>query len=298
MNYYFKEHTELMYKEKITFNQALCIYKSKKNWNNLCISNSFVFSHRCNFYNTYDFPEKLHSHSFYEIDIFKKGKVSYLSGDVEFFPYEGDIIIFPPFCDHTAHLISDSVYERYVLYFSKELFTKLELDMPELLFQKNTASFKRIQPANLDRFFELLKNLSNISYEKASADVFLLNALCYELLYLISACSKTADADIRPIPDYIYKVRKYIDDNFKEINTVTELANSLFYSREYMSRIFKRYYNLTVSEYLIKKKIDYAAELLKKGKSVSYACDCSGFKSMSAFIKAFKALKGTLPSKY
>ncbi len=57
-------------------------------------------------------------------------------------------------------------------------------------------------------------------------------------------------------------------------------------------------YNIQLSEYLLNKKINCAKALLEKGKSVSFAFDASGFRSMSSFINAFRQRTGMTPSEY
>ena len=297
MKYYLEKHKNQMYISEDFPADGLSLYQSQKGWLDLYVGEHLIFSHRLNNYKSPDFPERLHKHLFYEIDIFKKGEVSYIVDEHEVFPVRGDIIIFPPGCDHTAHLIKECFYERHILYFSGDFFLKSNIKKPPSFLSSNKACVRRISSNKNTRFAELLNELSSMSEKQNKADAVLANALCFELIHLIVNYSKISDIDVTPIPDYVRRVREYIDNNFTTIQSVTELAKDLYYSREYMSRIFKQYYNLSVSEYLIRKKIDYAAELLKNGKSVSFACDSSGFHSMSAFIRSFRAIKGVLPSK-
>ena len=91
---------------------------------------------------------------------------------------------------------------------------------------------------------------------------------------------------------------KVIKAATERICTVSEIAQHFYYSREYVSRIFKQYYNLQLSEYLVNRKVDYAKNLLKEGKSVTFAFDSSGFHSMSSFINAFRSRTSMTPSEY
>ena len=85
---------------------------------------------------------------------------------------------------------------------------------------------------------------------------------------------------------------------FKTLQTVNEIAQHFYYSREYVSKIFRQYYNLPLSEYLMIQKINYAKALLTEGKSVTCACSSCGFHSMSSFINAFRKRTGITPSEY
>jgi AraC-like DNA-binding protein len=79
---------------------------------------------------------------------------------------------------------------------------------------------------------------------------------------------------------------------------VEEIAAHFFYSREYLSRLFRRTLNTTVSDYLADKKLAHSKVLLEQGATVTEACFSSGFRNMSSFIRNFQEKTGVLPSIY
>lgn len=87
----------------------------------------------------------------------------------------------------------------------------------------------------------------------------------------------------------VYKTLKYIDKNYIKITTVKDVAKNLSYSEYYLSHIFKEKMGITLKEYILKKKIITAAELLKQSNmSVSDIAEHLHFSSLHSFGIAFK----------
>lgn len=87
----------------------------------------------------------------------------------------------------------------------------------------------------------------------------------------------------------VYKVLKYIDKNYIKISSVKEISHDLSYSEYYLSHIFKKKMGITMKEYLLKKKIITAAQLLKQSNmSVSDIAEHLHFSSLHSFGIAFK----------
>ena len=55
---------------------------------------------------------------------------------------------------------------------------------------------------------------------------------------------------------------------------------------------------MTLREYIISRRVEYAKKLLSEGKNVSEACELSGFGDYSNFIRTFTLIAGTSPGKY
>ena len=78
---------------------------------------------------------------------------------------------------------------------------------------------------------------------------------------------------------------------------MSEIAAHFFYSREHLSRRFKHAFNLSVSEYLAKRRVGESLVLLQS-ESVANTALRVGFHSQSSYIAAFKRYIGCLPSEY
>lgn len=97
----------------------------------------------------------------------------------------------------------------------------------------------------------------------------------------------------------MYKMLKYIDREYMQIQSVREIASQLSYSECYLSHLFKEKMGITIKEYINKKKIMYAAELLVTSNStIEQLSEQFGFSRPFTFRRAFKQYIGMTPSEY
>ena len=97
----------------------------------------------------------------------------------------------------------------------------------------------------------------------------------------------------------ILSVYDYIDQHLCEELTLKELAAIARMSPNYFSHVFKQLNGITLWDYIIAKRIEKAARLLRKGDPhltiLEIALQC-GFNNTVNFNKAFKKQKGITPS--
>lgn len=93
-----------------------------------------------------------------------------------------------------------------------------------------------------------------------------------------------------------YSILKYIEGHICETITIRELAQIAGYSEYYFLRIFKSNMNVTVMEYVGKRKLIRASEDILAGEKIIDAAMKFGWQSHSGFTKAFKREFGFSPS--
>lgn len=93
-----------------------------------------------------------------------------------------------------------------------------------------------------------------------------------------------------------------IDYIYSHINsrvTIEELAEYVNLSPSYLSRLFKKELGVSVSEYIIKRKVEKAQNLLRySDSSIIDIANYLSFSSQSHFIQVFKNTVGLTPKKY
>ena len=78
-----------------------------------------------------------------------------------------------------------------------------------------------------------------------------------------------------------------------------ELADSLHLNSSYFSVLFKEQVGLNFSEYLMRKRVQRAKELLvQTNLPISEVAERVGYQTDKYFIKVFKSLENISPSKY
>ena len=99
-------------------------------------------------------------------------------------------------------------------------------------------------------------------------------------------------------PPVINDAQRYLDAHFTENINIADVASRFFYTREHLSRLFRRYLNITITEYLAYRRISYSCQLMKSDATLADICYQSGFNSLSTFIRTFKQVTGVTPSVY
>ena len=90
----------------------------------------------------------------------------------------------------------------------------------------------------------------------------------------------------------------FIHKNLSEPILVKDIANAAYVSIATLERHFEDNLQMSPSEYLKKRRLAHAANLLQNGASVTYACQQSGFIDCSKFIILFRKHYGTTPYKW
>jgi two-component system response regulator YesN len=90
-----------------------------------------------------------------------------------------------------------------------------------------------------------------------------------------------------------------IETRYSENLKIQEFADKYFFSREYLSRLFKNRYGIGIYEYLTKVCMDRAKSLLADPEvGISDIAVRIGFSDAGYFSKAFRAYTGQTPSEY
>lgn len=95
------------------------------------------------------------------------------------------------------------------------------------------------------------------------------------------------------------KALGYIQENCSNaMMNVSSVADALDISIAYLSRIFKKYHGINISEYITSYRLDKAKELLTEGKMVGSVVEECGFGSLRTFLRVFKNIEGVTPGQY
>lgn len=104
------------------------------------------------------------------------------------------------------------------------------------------------------------------------------------------------------MPNYTQMIRNslaYIHENFDKAITLTDLANELYVSPPYLSKIFSNEVGEPFSKYLLRYRIQKAIEFMKRPEYKLYTiASMCGFSDIAYFSKAFKSVTGMSPHKY
>ncbi len=104
--------------------------------------------------------------------------------------------------------------------------------------------------------------------------------------------------NIEVVASYFNIAVAFIENHFKENITAGDVARQCLINEDYLNSIFKKEINITVTDYIRKKRLHYASVLLGSSDlSVSEIAYNSGFQSIQTFNRVYKNYYGVAPSK-
>lgn len=247
-----------------------------------------------------------HEHPFYEIFFFVSGNVNYIIEGRTYQLRPGDILLTSNRDIHRPVIAPGKPYERYVIWMEDDFFTRFQDWGDDLSACFNDTARKKYQLIRPDS--HLLTHLkkqseymAQIKAEKHFGSRTLLYACLIEfLVYLNRAYFDTPDSIRNDITenDKINEVVAYINDNLTESLSLDHLAQTFYVSKFHLSNKFKQYTGLTLYQFIMKKRLTVARNMLRTGVPVTDACLRCGFNDYSNFLKAFKREFGHNPSEY
>ena len=252
----------------------------------------------------------LHWHEEIEITLIREGMSDYRVGQEEFRAGEGDIILIPPYCTHSAYeipgrtMVSDSLVfhldllgaQGQDLSASKYLrpLAEGQLQMPEVVH----ASYKGYGEIK-DAFLEALDCFQNRPpfYEMRLKESLLhVIILLFEYGY-IREMQESRGAFANRLQ--LRNVLTYIAEHYREKIKVADLSGLSGFSESYFMSIFKRYVGMSCVQYLNHYRIQKAAHALEETTQpvMEIAMD-HGFDNISYFNLQFRKEFGMTPREF
>lgn len=238
----------------------------------------------------------LHYHDHYELYFLKEGQHGYLINNKFYHVSSGDVILTPPKALHKSHNVQ---YRKSACIYFTESFLKAhfsEKTLDELLtcFEKEVISLdKKGLFQALKLISELLKCRDN--YDN-SRTILYLGSL---LMLLTEQKDNIKETHLPYAQKNIDSIMHYIEEHYKEIDRLDDIAAHFFVSTSYLCRIFKKHTGMTIVNYINHLKIKSACELLSNTNQtiIDIAQNC-GFNTSIYFCKIFKKIVGCTPSEY
>jgi AraC-like DNA-binding protein len=101
------------------------------------------------------------------------------------------------------------------------------------------------------------------------------------------------------IPKQLLDVLNYINENISKPLKIEDLSNITIWKKDHFSRVFKSYFNMTVYQYILEKRVELAKEMLiSNDVYISDIYSKCGFQSYSNFFHAFRKYTSMTPQKF
>lgn len=272
------------------------------NWQDHELGDSLSYAYRSTIYNSNTFPSSLHYHDYYELVILESGNIEYICESVRFQPKPADVLLVSPGMFHMSKIgCEETCYKRHVFYLYPDALDMLGCEALTSFIQNAEPGLTvfSLQENDQTALFSLLHQLSDALDKKAlPAYQALAKGLVIQIFFLLGKGEGTLGSQALTLPNTLLSIKQYIEENLTEISSVKEIADHFFFSREYVSRIFRKHFNTTISEYIQKRRIAYSQSLIEQGCSIGESCYQAGFENMSTYIRSFKSVLSMTPSEY
>lgn len=260
--------------------------KSKLYKSDSYVSSETGFTLRMNYSSSENF--ELHHHDYYEFFLTLSGNaIQVINGKKQSLP-EGNLVLVRPGDVHTYIKEGEFSFVNLTFtidtmknlcsYFGKTLENIISKEMPPTVIL-NRENFNALK----EKLFSL-NTISLTDHEKANLKMKL---ILTDIIALI--IEGDIDKPVKNVPIWLTSLILHCQKAENLNITLQDMSAFSGKSREHISRTFKKFYGLSVGEFLTEQKLNYSANLLLSSNlAVIDICYESGFQNLSWFYRKFK----------
>ena len=208
---------------------------------------------------------------------------------------DGDMMLLSPDEIRSFRFEDEGYHERLSVYFSDSiLLPLLEYDLPlvkvfhrRVLGIGNKCSFDDYESGRVRSIVEEMKKLATQDHDRINTAR--LHTLIFQLLFWVYDARRAGEAyDDSALGDSTaFEICKYIKNNLDKDLSYDHLQNALFVSRYQLTEVFTRNVGMTLTEYIVRKRLSKVISLVIGGEGIEAAAYKVGFHSYPNFYKKF-----------
>ena len=248
-----------------------------------------------------------HEHAFYEIYLFLSGNVNYIIEGRTYKLQPGDILLTNNSDIHRPEILpSKQPYERTVIWLDDDFFSRMRdigEDLTACFKDAARRNYRLIRPSKT-QLSEIRSACRIMEQERMNHQIgnriMAYSAMMNIIVLLSRAYYDTPDSAQQDVTenDQVNQIIAYINEHLAENLTLDSLAEQFYISKYHLGHLFKQFTGLSLYQYIMKKRLTVARNMLTLGTPVTTACIECGLNDYSNFLKAFKREFGCNPSNF
>lgn len=249
----------------------------------------------------------IHSHPFYEFYYFLSGDVYVLYDGTEYVMQPHTFIIFVPNVFHGIHVRSEAPYERHTAHFTEDMIAPDRRDVlmgclpTEEKLRGGAPVPYIIRDAEKLGILPLMQQYQRLAALPEAARTAVVGTITESMLarYLMFTLEHRPAQSVQPHHGgdrELTPILSYIHRNLTEKLTLEELSERFMISKSKLNNLFHRQMGVTTIEYVNRRRVNYARQLLINGVPAAQAGAAAGFGDYTSFYRAYKKQTGHAPS--
>lgn len=248
-----------------------------------------------------------HYHEFDKLVLLLGGRVTYHIEGKSYPLQPMDVLLVSRNLIHLPTAEDGPIYERMVLWIDRAFMSRFSTETEDLsdcfqLTARRGVHLFRPRGEERVRWRELFERVEAAGEEKEFGAGLMADTCVLQLLVELN---RAVRSETRELGSAAYRfdpkmeeVTRYILAHLGEVLTIDRLAGTFFLSRYYLMHRFKEVYGCSVHQYIRQKRLQQAAEAIRRDVPVLKAAEDAGFGDYSVFLRAFRAAYGKSPREW
>lgn len=241
-----------------------------------------------------------HWHQSLELIYCTKGMITCFKNSNRYDVKEEDLLLIN---SNEIHSLYSSLQDKgIILQLPLEFFLSFYQEHQNLYFDLKETS---VNQAALLEIKACMMEMMRLKKERMTGYDLRIHSLLYEMEYILVShfyCEK-GKADIviktQKYLDRLSEITQYLQQHYKEDIRQEDVAEQFSLAPQYLSRFFKKYANISFSEYVSSVRLDHAyKDLMNTDNSILKIAMDNGFANPRSFSDSFRNVYGVTPSKF
>ncbi len=230
-----------------------------------------------------------HCHARYEIIAVIEGEIRIVIENRRYDLKAGEIALIPPLKYHSIFTVGELLYKRITVLFNKNF-------IPEQISNDFSEKINTHPVAANGALPLVFTGMKDIFFESDAGKFMpLAESLLTQALYIHTYCDITPPSEkTNPL---VKSITEYIDAHISEKIFLDDVAAHVFVSKSTVCHLFSDEMKISLKQYVLQKKLSYAAKLIEEGFTASEAARMIGYDNYANFYKMYVKVFGLSPKR-